>query len=93
MTETKDKLVTAESLKYVHDTLSEKITEKIGADELETEVENALTKAKESGEFDGTPGKTAYSYAQDGGYAGTETEFASKLAWLMALEDGNGVLY
>lgn len=28
----------------------------------------------------GTTGKTAYQYAQDGGYAGTEAEFAEKLA-------------
>lgn len=28
----------------------------------------------------GTDGKSAYQYAQDGGYAGTETEFAAKLA-------------
>lgn len=29
---------------------------------------------------DGADGKTAYQYAQDGGYAGTEAEFAQKLA-------------
>ena len=29
---------------------------------------------------DGTNGKSAYQYAQDGGYTGTETEFAAKLA-------------
>ena len=29
---------------------------------------------------DGAPGKSAYSYAQDGGYTGTEAEFAAKLA-------------
>jgi hypothetical protein len=29
---------------------------------------------------DGTPGKSAYEYAQDGGYTGTEEEFAEKLA-------------
>lgn len=28
----------------------------------------------------GSPGKTAYQYAQDGGYTGTEAEFAEKLA-------------
>ena len=83
---------------------------------IETVVNEALTQAKESGEFDGiTPtigdngnwylgdtdtnkpsrgpkgdkgdtgatgadGKSAYSYAQDGGYTGTEAEFAAKLA-------------
>lgn len=29
---------------------------------------------------DGAPGKTAYQYAQDGGYTGSEAEFAVKLA-------------
>ena len=29
---------------------------------------------------DGAAGKSAYQYAQDGGYTGTETEFAEKLA-------------
>lgn len=29
---------------------------------------------------DGAAGKTAYQYAQDGGYTGTETQFAAKLA-------------
>ena len=93
--------------------------------DIDTAVEEALTAAKESGEFDGadgiTPtigdngnwylgdtdtnkpsrgekgdtgaqgekgatgatgadGKSAYSYAQDGGYTGTEAEFAAKLA-------------
>lgn len=28
----------------------------------------------------GLDGKTAYEYAKDGGYAGTEEEFAEKLA-------------
>ncbi len=48
--------------------------------DLDTAVEEALTAAKESGEFDGADGKSAYSYAQDGGYTGTEAEFAAKLA-------------
>lgn len=30
--------------------------------------------------FDGTDGKSAYAYAQEAGYAGTEEEFAAKLA-------------
>ena len=40
-------------------------------------IDEALAAAKESGEFDG---KSAYSYAVDGGYTGTEEEFAAKLA-------------
>ncbi len=46
-------------------------------DDVGTAVNEALTAAKASGEFDG---KSAYSYAQDGGYTGTEAEFAAKLA-------------
>lgn len=44
---------------------------------IDSAIEEALAQAKESGEFDG---KSAYAYAQDGGYAGTEAEFAQKLA-------------
>ena len=44
---------------------------------MEVAINDALTQAKESGEFDG---KSAYSYAVDGGYTGTEAEFAAKLA-------------
>ena len=59
------------------------------------DVDTVLQQAKDSGQFDGkdgyTPvkgvdyfdgedGKTAYAYAQDGGYTGTEAEFAAKLA-------------
>lgn len=43
-------------------------------------VDDALAQAKASGEFDGADGKTAYQYAQDGGYTGTEAEFSEKLA-------------
>lgn len=49
-------------------------------DDVGTAVNEALTAAKASGEFDGADGKSAYSYAQDGGYTGTESEFAAKLA-------------
>lgn len=45
--------------------------------DLNEAIAAALTTAKESGEFDG---KTAHQYAQDGGYTGTEEEFAAKLA-------------
>lgn len=43
-------------------------------------VDDALAQAKASGEFDGVDGKTAYQYAQYGGYTGTEAEFSEKLA-------------
>lgn len=55
----------------------EKIIEKAKIDD---EINAALRKAKESGEFDGDDGKTAYQYAKDGGYTGTEKEFTQKLA-------------
>ena len=49
-------------------------------DTLQSATDAALAQAKASGEFDGADGKSAYQYAQDGGYTGTETEFAEKLA-------------
>ena len=49
----------------------------VDPEELTAAVEAALAEAKASGEFDG---KTAYEYAQDGGYTGTEAQFAAKLA-------------
>ena len=62
----------------------DKSEEKIGIsplkklfDKMGVAIDDALTQAKESGEFDG---KSAYSYAVDGGYTGTEEEFAAKLA-------------
>ena len=62
----------------------DKSEEKIGIsplkklfDKMGVVIDEALAAAKESGEFDG---KSAYSYAQDGGYTGTEEEFAAKLA-------------
>lgn len=41
---------------------------------------DGYTPVKGKDYFDGANGKTAYAYAQDGGYTGTETEFAAKLA-------------
>lgn len=43
---------------------------------LITEVRTGL----DNGDFEGEPGKTAYQYALDGGYTGTEAEFAEKMA-------------
>lgn len=51
--------------------------------DLSEAINTALSQAKESGEFNGEKGdagKTAYQYAKDGGYEGTETDFAEKLA-------------
>ena len=53
---------------------------KLNANALPDAINTALTQAKESGEFDGADGKTAYQYAKDGGYTGTEEEFAQKMA-------------
>ena len=54
--------------------------DKLDAAELTNAVNTALAQAKASGEFDGADGKSAYAYAVEGGYTGTETEFAAKLA-------------
>ena len=54
--------------------------DKLDAAELTNAVNTALAQAKASGEFDGAEGKSAYQYAQEGGYTGTEAEFAEKLA-------------
>ena len=62
------------------DTWIFKATKTATKDDVGTAVNEALTAAKASGEFDGADGKSAFSYAQDGGYTGTEAEFAAKLA-------------
>ena len=61
-------------------TAHQDISGKLDADKLPEAVNDALAQAAASGEFDGIDGKSAYQYAQDGGYTGTETEFAEKLA-------------
>lgn len=50
-------------------------------DELKDYIDVELQIAKNNGEFDGADGKSAYAYAQDGGYVGTEVEFAEKMAF------------
>ena len=54
---------------------------------LTSAINTALAQAKASGEFKGADGKTAYEYAKEGGYIGTEAEFAEKLADEWALAD------
>ena len=54
--------------------------DKLDAAELNNAINTAMAQAKASGEFDGADGKSAYQYAVDGGYTGTETEFSTKLA-------------
>ena len=72
----------AADAKAVGDALAEKQPngDYLTQDNLQSATNAALAQAKASGEFDGADGKTAYQYAQDGGYTGTETEFAAKLA-------------
>lgn len=41
----------------------------------------------------GSDGKSAYEYAKDGGYQGSEEEFANNLAHIAQLVDGNEVAY
>lgn len=43
---------------------------------LKTEVEQKLA----NGDYNGSDGKSAYEYAQEGGYTGTEAEFTAKLS-------------
>ena len=52
----------------------------ISQGDLQAATNEALAQAKASGEFDGADGKSAYAYAVEGGYTGTEAEFAAKLA-------------
>lgn len=72
----------AADAKAVGDALAEKQPkgDYLTQDNLQSATDAALAQAKASGEFDGTDGKSAYQYAQDGGYTGTEMEFAAKLA-------------
>ncbi len=39
-----------------------------------------LLEAADRGDFNGAPGKSAYEYAKEGGFTGTEEEFSAKLA-------------
>ena len=72
----------AADAKAVGDALAEKQSkgDYLTQDNLQSATDAVLAQAKASGEFDGADGKSAYQYAQDGGYTGTETEFAEKLA-------------
>lgn len=63
------KVLTAEQLNRMEEGIAEAV-----------ETADELKRAKDSGELDGDPGKSAYEYAKDGGYAGTEAEFGAKLA-------------
>lgn len=78
---------TANSLISAHNTATDAHTDirtalnnKLSSSELQTAINTSLAQAKASGEFDGATGKTAYAYAQEAGYTGTEEEFAEKLA-------------
>lgn len=54
-------------------------------------VDDALAQAKASGAFDGAPGadgKSAYTYAVEAGYTGTEAEFSARMAAEIPTVDG-----
>lgn len=51
---------------------------------IESVVKNALSEAKESGDFDG---RSAFEIAQDGGYTGTEEEFAEEISTIGHTDD------
>lgn len=72
----------AADAKAVGDALAEKQPkgDYLNSSELSNSINTILVQAKESGEFDGADGKSAYQYAVDGGYVGSEDEFAEKLA-------------
>lgn len=72
----------AADAKAVGDALAEKQPkgDYLTQDNLQSATDAALAQAKASGEFDGADGKSAYAYAVDGGYTGTDAEFAEKLA-------------
>lgn len=56
---------------------------KLNVADLQNAIDDALTQAKDNGEFDGKdgdPGKSAYEYARESGYTGTEKEFSDSLA-------------
>ena len=79
-------------IKTLIDALS---NDKLDAAELTNAVNTALAQAKASGEFDGADGKSAYAYAVEGGYTGTEAEFTAKLAseaLIVGITDNNGTL-
>jgi lysophospholipase L1-like esterase len=59
-------------------------TAKNEAQALKSEVERKLA----NGDYKGADGKSAYAYAKDGGYAGTEEEFAEDLAKIGGTESG-----
>lgn len=81
--------ITAQTLTEEQKAQARSNIDALGTAQLPTAVNTALAQAKASGEFDGEKGedgepgkdgKSAYQYAQDGGYTGTEEEFAAKLA-------------
>ena len=63
-----------------YSTLDKRITDLENAAVDQDAINDALATAKASGEFNGADGKSAYQYAQDGGFTGTEAEFAKKMA-------------
>lgn len=88
------KSLTLDDTKY--DSFVDQTARQMVSSELPNAINAALAQAKASGEFDGedgkdgsdgkpgkdgVDGKSAYEYAQDGGFEGTEEEFAEKMAY------------
>lgn len=75
-----------EDIGSLKEDLADKVQKKDYAPETKTESMTQPVGKDENGKLWTTPcsvgadGKSAYQYAQDGGYTGTETEFAEKLA-------------
>ena len=75
-----------EDIGSLKEDLADKVQKKDYAPETKTESMTHPVGKDENGKLWTTPcsvgadGKSAYQYAQDGGYTGTETEFAAKLA-------------
>lgn len=75
-----------EDIGSLKEDLADKVQKKDYAPETKTESMTQPVGKDENGKLWTTPcsvgadGKSAYQYAQDGGYTGTETEFAAKLA-------------
>ena len=65
------------ALKTLIDSLD---TDKLSASDLAAAIKTALKEAKNSGEFNGDDGTSAYQYALAGGYIGSEADFKKKMA-------------
>ena len=75
-----DNSISATIAQQLLNSINELHKKKVSLEELTAAVENAIRIAQESGEFDGADGKSAYEYAVEGGFEGSEEDFYEKLA-------------